>query len=247
MGLHHRWSWRLVWLLLVVANDRVKAFLPGPEGSGGALRRENRRKLRSHFGARSLMFLVNAEPDATAKNMKLLLDKEDDNRSSHMVFPGGGIFFYWQAGVVCYLREQGYDLSTCSFTGASAGALTATLTSTNVDFYKATDLALSLAADAGVWDRRGGLQGVWGPMIEEWLDNLLPSSIEEDTKDSRLSLLVTPIPSFGKSTISQFTDRNDLIQCNRASVHLVSLKAHTSNSNLEFALLVLPAELTLLP
>jgi hypothetical protein len=235
--MHDRLSWRLVWLLLVVANDRVKAFLPGPEGGGGALRRENKRNGRSHIGARSLMLLANAEPDAPANNMKLLLTEEEDNRSSHVVFPGGGIFFYWQAGVVCYLREQGYDLSMCTFTGASAGALTATLTSTDVDFYKATDLALSLAADAGVWDRRGGLQGVWGPMIEEWLDNLLPSSIEEYTKDSRLSLLVTPIPSFGKSKISQFTDRNDLIQCNRASVHLVSLKAHTSDPNWEFTLL----------
>lgn len=234
MGLHLLLSWRLVWLLLLAAKDRVKAFSPGPEGGGGAQRRGTRRNGRSHgfLGAQSLL-LANAEPDATAKNLKLLLAEEEDKKSSHVVFPGGGIFFYWQAGVVCYLREQGYDLSTCSFSGASAGALTATLTSTNVDFYKATDLALSIAADAGVWDRPGGLQGIWGPMIEEWLDNLLPSSIEEHTKDNRLSLLVTPIPSFGKSAISQFTDRNDLIQCNRASVHLVSLKAHTSNPNWE--------------
>lgn len=98
--------------------------------------------------------------------------------------------FYWQAGVITYLREQGYELSTCTFAGASAGALTATLTTTEVDFYEATKLALKLAADAGVWDRRGGLQSLWGPLIEQWLDELLPESIE--SVEGRLSLLGKP-------------------------------------------------------
>lgn len=97
--------------------------------------------------------------------------------STHFVFPGGGIFFYWQAGVVSYLREQGYDLGDITLAGASAGALTATLTASDVDFYDATQLALDLAEEAGVWDRRGGLQGVWGPIIERWLDELLPCNV----------------------------------------------------------------------
>lgn len=137
--------------------------------------------------------------------------------TTHIVFPGGGIFFYYQAGLVTYLRER-YDLSTCTFSGASAGALTATLTAANVDFYEATDLALKLAEEAGVWDRKGGLQGIWGPMIEEWLDSLLPSSIEP--LQDRVTLLVTPVPSFGKTKVSKFTDKKDLIKCNMASVHL---------------------------
>jgi hypothetical protein len=153
----------------------------------------------------------------------LILDGETMDRTSsspHIIFPGGGIFFYYQAGLVNYLRENGYDLSNCSFSGASAGALTATLTATDVDFYSATDLALGMAAKAGVWDRTAGLQGIWGPMIEEWLDTLLPLSI--DSIQDRVTLLVTPVPSFGKAKISQFFDRTDLIHCNMASVHLVS-------------------------
>jgi len=82
-------------------------------------------------------------------------------KAPHLVFPGGGLFFYWQAGVVTYLREQGYDLDQMTASGASAGALTATLTATNVDFIKATELALKMAKEAGVWDRSGGLQGIW--------------------------------------------------------------------------------------
>jgi len=138
--------------------------------------------------------------------------------STHLIFPGGGIFFYYQAGLVTFLRENGYDLSDCSFSGASAGALTATLTATEVDFETATDLALTMAADAGVWDRSSGLQGIWGPMIEDWLDTLLPPSI--DDIQGKITLLVTPVPSFGKEKISNFVDRNDLIRCNMASVHL---------------------------
>ena len=161
----------------------------------------------------------NSQRDLILPNSKIQQTK------IHMIFPGGGIFFYWQAGVVCFLRENGYDLSDCSFSGASAGALTATLTATNVNFYDATDLALSLAADGGVWDRSGGLQGIWGPMIDEWLDTLLPNSIEEHTNSERLSLLVTPIPSFGTTSVSEFSNRRDLIRCNMASVHLVSKPA----------------------
>ena len=78
-----------------------------------------------------------------------------------------------------YLREQGYDLDQTPVGGASAGALTATLTAANVDFYLATNLAASLAKDAGVWTRRGGLQGIWGPLIRTWLDELLPDDVIE--------------------------------------------------------------------
>jgi len=137
--------------------------------------------------------------------------------TTNIVFRGGGIFFYHQAGVVNFLRER-YDLSTCTFSGASAGALTATLTAADVDFYEATDLALKLAEDAGVWNRKGGLQGIWGPLIENWLGSLLPNCI--DALEDRITLLVTPVPSFGKTKVSRFQSRNDLIQCNMASVHL---------------------------
>ena len=39
----------------------------------------------------------------------------------------------------------------------------------------------------------------------------------------QLHILLTPVPSFGKSIISQFDSREDLIQANMASVHLVSV------------------------
>jgi len=140
-------------------------------------------------------------------------------RTPHIIFPGGGIFFYWQAGAVSYLRENGYDLDRVTLTGASAGSLTATLTAANVDFEKATEIALRLAEEGGVWDRPLGLQGVWGAMIETWLDELLPENVLDMVGD-RLSVLVTPVPSFGKEKISIFTSRTDLIKTAMASIHI---------------------------
>ena len=110
-----------------------------------------------------------------------LPDKNDS--SPHIIFPGGGIFFYWQAGAVAYLLENKYNLDNVRLTGASAGALTATLTTNDVDFEEATELALKLAKEAHVWDRPLGLQGIWGDMIETWLDALLPLDALEKSQD----------------------------------------------------------------
>ncbi|KAL9178372.1 hypothetical protein ACHAXT_000019, partial [Thalassiosira profunda] len=142
-------------------------------------------------------------------------------QSPALIFPGGGLFFYWQAGVVAYLQEQGYDLSTASMSGASAGALSATLAKTGVCPYDATKLALKMSAEAGVWDRPLGLQGVWGGIIEKWLDRLLPIDAEERAGED-LHILVTPVEwlSFGKSRVSEFESRRELIDANMASVHL---------------------------
>lgn len=172
-----------------------------------------------HFHLYHFLQATNTDDLCAEDTLSECTDTVSPHSTTNIVFPGGGIFFYYQAGLVIFLREK-YDLSTCTFSGASAGALTATLTAADIDFYEATELALKLAADAGVWDRSGGLQGIWGPMIEEWLDALLPQSI--DTLQDRITLLVTPIPSFGKTKISRFENREDLIKCNMASVHLVS-------------------------
>jgi len=150
----------------------------------------------------------------------MLTSSTSSKQSPSIIFPGGGLFFYWQAGVIAHLQEQNYDISTNTLlSGASAGALSATLAKTGVSPYDATELALSMSDEAGVWDRPAGLQGVWGSIIYEWLDQLLPVDAGERVKDE-LNILVTPVPSFGKSRISQFENRQDLINANMASVHL---------------------------
>lgn len=50
-------------------------------------------------------------------------DSVENAKKAGIIFPGGGLFFYWQAGVIAYLRENSYDLSSILLSGASAGAL----------------------------------------------------------------------------------------------------------------------------
>lgn len=150
-------------------------------------------------------------------------EPSSSSSAAHLIFPGGGIYFYWQAGVVTFLRENAYNLQETLMTGASAGALTATLASTGVDFYKAMELALSLADRSGVWNRNLGLQGIWGELIYEWLDELIPNTaVATDLYDGKLSLLVTKVPHVfdKKLKVSSFRDKNDLIEANMASIHI---------------------------
>jgi Patatin-like phospholipase len=151
----------------------------------------------------------------------LQMHHEAVDETPHLIFPGGGIYFYWQAGAVTFLRERNYDLNATTITGASAGALSAALTATQVDFYQATSLALQMASDANVWNRGLGLQGIWGDLIYQWLDELLPpDAVQLVNHTERLTLLVTPVPRFGKMRVNRFRDREDLLRCLMASVHL---------------------------
>ncbi len=110
-----------------------------------------------------------------------------------------------------------------------------------------------MSEDAGVFDRPLGLMGIWGNIIYAWLDELLPldvvSSVNDEVSEqlcctsikffymlfssniyslhTQLHILVTPVPSFGKTRVSQFHSREDLIKANMASVHLVSNSWYT--------------------
>jgi hypothetical protein len=144
---------------------------------------------RNHPTTQRFQEPQNTDPSLNSNNNNLSLSNKEtkNDQKTHIIFPGGGIFFYWQAGVMTYLREKNYNIlnddNRITFTGASAGALCATLTTANVDFERATELALSKAGDAGIWDRPLGLAGVWGEIIYDWLDELLPENSVELTQD----------------------------------------------------------------
>ena len=78
-----------------------------------------------------------------------------------LYFPGGGLYYWWQAGVVERLQRSDHDGPVC---GASAGALAATLYKCGVDMDAARDLALELSTP--LLDRGAlGLIGRWGPVV----------------------------------------------------------------------------------
>ena len=139
-------------------------------------------------------------------------------RPGVLLFPGGGIFFWWQAGVIAALAERGYDFRNSRSMGVSAGALAATLATCGVDMDEAFDRAAAASTDLfdrGPW----ALQGVWGGIIRQWLDDLLPYDAAERCS-SRVHILTREAPCLHTRVVSSYADRDDLIHANMASVHI---------------------------
>ena len=145
------------------------------------------------------------------------------HRRPLLVFPGGGIFFWWQAGVVRALQEC-YVMQDFDFAGASAGSLSAVFAACNVDMRDAFDLAFRLAQEHRVWDRPEGLAGIWGNMIKRWLQELLPENAAE-LCNARVYISVTHIqPSLfepmKRNQISTFQSKEEVIDACMTSVHI---------------------------
>lgn len=82
--------------------------------------------------------------------------------------------------------------------GASSGALVACLAACNVDPELVFEEAYKLAIDNDVWNRKFGLLGIWGGLIREWLDRLLPDNAHE-LCSHRLHVIIGTAP-----TLDQF-------------------------------------------
>jgi hypothetical protein len=61
--------------------------------------------------------------------------------------------------------------------------------------------------------------GCWGQIIEEWLDELLPPDAAERCRD-QVSIVVTQLPFCNQVAISDFRDKQDLINVAMASAHV---------------------------
>lgn len=117
-----------------------------------------------------------------------------------------------------YLAQR-YDLTRVPMVGASGGALCAVLARCGVDPEKVTESAYKLSLDHNIWERPLGLVGVWGGIIESWLDALLPHDAAERCRGD-LGVIVTQLPSCRQLFIHDFLDKQDLINCCMASAHV---------------------------
>lgn len=134
-------------------------------------------------------------------------------------FSGGGIFFWWQAGAIAFLQEKRlYD--NLPLYGTSAGALSATLLASKANIADAAKLAIELANEDDVWNRKFGLYGIWGKMIETWLEELIPDDIAQGDL-ARVHVVVTPRQVWkGEQLLTDFTSKEDLISGAMASAHI---------------------------
>ncbi|CAL8470382.1 g9924 [Coccomyxa elongata] len=137
---------------------------------------------------------------------------------------GGGIGFWWEAGVVKYLQQR-YPSSMANWQmrGASAGALTATLAACKVDMDRAYESAKRLAEEHELFERALGLtesryvlamQAMLAALVlEAWV----PFGAESR---GRLKIAVRDVHTFKLVLIDDFATKSELIDANMASAHI---------------------------
>lgn len=90
----------------------------------------------------------------------------------------------------------------------------------DADFNKSIDLAIELAERSKIYERKTELALVWGPLIRQWLQQVLPDSIEK-SKCSGLHVTVTPaFPIKHPKLVSNFHSKEDVIEAVMASIHV---------------------------
>ena len=142
--------------------------------------------------------------------------------------PGGGVLqYWWAAGAVEALRES-HDCAGLGFAGASAGALAAALAACDVDMADSARLAYKLAERENFYTRRLGLFGIFGPVVREWLWELLPADCAV-TCSGRVHIATVELPAIYRAprhvlprrcVHQDFVDKADLIDCLLASAHI---------------------------
>jgi hypothetical protein len=139
-------------------------------------------------------------------------------KSSALYFTGGGNYYYWFAGASIYLKEN-CDLAGVPMLGASAGSLAATMLKIGVDFQVSTEESIEMADHVNLYDRKGGLAGVWGPLIREWLGSQIPDTLHPQST-SGLYVTITPVKSTKPKLISNFESKQDVIDACMTSIHI---------------------------
>ena len=90
----------------------------------------------------------------------------------------------------------------------------------NADFNRSIDFAIELADKAKLYDRKAELALVWGPLIREWLHEVIPDTIEQNAV-AGLHVTITPaFPIKHPKLVSNFENKEDVINAVMASVHV---------------------------
>jgi hypothetical protein len=136
--------------------------------------------------------------------------------SQHIIFPGGGVYFWWQAGTIQALKET-LKLDSGSFTmhGASAGSISSVMAACDINLEKAMDEAMDLPK------KSKGLSH--GHLIEKWLNKILPEDCHIRCTN-RVNISITTITmSFfplHRKVINVFDSKQDVIDACLTSSHI---------------------------
>ncbi|GLI63770.1 hypothetical protein VaNZ11_006845 [Volvox africanus] len=135
----------------------------------------------------------------------------------HIVWPGYGTCFFWQAGIMSRMSEE-LRMARVPTIASSGGGLVAILGACEVTPAEAVQLAFRLCREAGVYDRPLGLLGIWRDLVHRWLDELLPA--DAASRCAQVGLVVTELPSLQPLQLSGWHCREDLIFAALASAHI---------------------------
>lgn len=114
-------------------------------------------------------------------------------------------------------------LPELNWAGSSAGALCAVLSVCEVDPEAAVRKAHDLARAAGVYERPAGLAGIWGRLIYDWLEALLPADAHlrcDGCVTIHLSVFCGWRRGLRVERVNSFASRTEVIECLMGSVHL---------------------------
>ncbi|KAG2482853.1 hypothetical protein HYH03_018244 [Edaphochlamys debaryana] len=104
--------------------------------------------------------------------------------------------------------------------GSSSGAFIAAFAACGVPPRAALHLAHSLLLEHRILTRPTGLLGVWGGLVREWLQRLLPEDAAVRCNAARVRVVVTEWPGLAVRSVGAFTSKEDLIEVLCASSHI---------------------------
>lgn len=129
------------------------------------------------------------------------------------------MYFWWQAGASIYLQEKGDLKPDVKVQGGSAGSLTAAMLVTKSNFKDAATFAIMQARRENIWSNPKGLAGVWSDLTEEWLENIIPDTVNAESLSS-LHITATPWSLRRPKILNDFVDKSDVIDACMVSVHI---------------------------
>ena len=142
-----------------------------------------------------------------------------------IMFSGGGLFFWWQTGVLQHLQANApQKIRHAHFYGCSSGAIIAALACCQVDIQKAKNEALKIAEDKNLWTSQTRMISDISDCLESFLNTLLPDDAAMMCK-GKLTIYATKVdfwscPIMTCSKLRAFKTKDEIIQACLASIQI---------------------------
>lgn len=188
---------------------RLRARVVTRQGRNGAVR--CLRHARPHYAL------------SEQHNSRLVAHESDRDLKVRFGFSAGGLLFPFYIGVCRGLEASGYMSERTKLAGASAGSLIAACVNSGLSMDTVAELCRDLMEDCRLHGTRGRL----GIVLERFLSEALPVDAHERCTNKTFVAVTNAyygkgerFPRVRPVLVSEFKDREDLIQCLLTSCHI---------------------------